>query len=289
MKKLLLSLGVFASFAVTAQVDTLSGHFQSGPTYYTTSGGEYVAGTNEYDDKAKMQLFDAEYGVTGAGTITNVLVAVAVKEDAGGDIKVKLWENNAGAPGAELGSVTFPLSQIDTAIANYQFGLGFFYNVNATFSVAIPTNGSFWAGIELPAVGPDAVGLWTTDVGFADSTTHVGEFWSDDTFHSFGDPANWGLGVALAVFPVVNLQAGIAEEEMGAVVYPNPANDVLNFKLDVNASNFEVVTMDGKVVVSENVNSNIGSVNISDLESGMYMYVIKTENGSKATSTFVKK
>lgn len=290
MKKLLLSIGVLASISLNAQVDTLNNHFTSAPTVYATAGG-YVSGNNEYDDKAKMQLFDATYGVTGAGSITNVLLGVALKNDAGGSFKVKLWDNNAGVPGAEIGSVTIPLAQVDTAIAAFGFGTGFFYNVNASFSVNIPASGSFWAGVELPAPGNDTIALYSSTGGFVDSLTHVGEIWSDDTFHTFGDPNNWGLGIALAVFPVVNIggAAGIAEQEMGAIVFPNPANNTLNFKLDTKAVSFDVLTMDGKLVASSTVNATLGSIDISSLESGMYMYAITTENGAKATSTFVKK
>lgn len=290
MKKLLLSIGVIASLSINAQVDTLNAHFTGTPTIYSSASGT-VSGNNDYGDIAKMQLFDATYGVTGAGSISNVLLAVALKNDAGGSFKVKIWENTAGAPGAEIGSVTVPIASVDTAIASYTFGAGFFYNVNASFSLNIPANGSFWAGVELPT-GNDTISLWSnTDADFADGATHTGEFWNDATFHTFGDPANWGLNISLAVFPVINIggSAGIAEKELGATVFPNPANNTLNFKLDAKAVSFEVLTMDGKLVASSTVNATQGSVDISSLESGMYMYAITTENGAKATSTFVKK
>lgn len=295
MKKNLLLFGACLAFnvALFAQVDTLNNHFTGTLSLYSSQGGGYTTGNNGYGDIAKMQLFDGNYGVTGSGTITNVLLAVAIKDDAGtgGTFKVKLWENNAGAPGTELGSVVVQMAQVDTAVAAFQFGTGFLYNVNAQFNVAVPTGNAFWAGVELPT-GNDSIALYCTKNGdFPDAETHTGEFWDDGSFHTFGDPQNWNSKIALGIFPVVNFGSGVglSENQLGASVYPNPAKDALNFKLNENASAIEIITMDGKVVVSNKVNSTAGSVDISALENGMYIYNITTDKGAKSTGTFVKK
>jgi len=168
------------------------------------------------------------------------------------------------------------------------------YNVYATFTppIAIPANKTFWAGVVLPTTDDtgDTLALVTnTDGDFADGLTHTGEFWSDDTFHTFADPGNWGLNIALAIFPVVNMVAGIEENEISVSVYPNPASDVLNIKLNENASSVSILGMDGKVISTETVNSNTVSVNVSNLVSGVYFYQVVTENGTAIRNTFVKK
>lgn len=294
MKKILLSLaGMFsASLIVNAQSDTLSDHFTSAPTIYLSDNSGYIPGNNGYGDIAKMQLFDSTYGVFQSGNITNVLLAIALKNDAGGSMSVKVWENNAGQPGAELGSVTFPLAQIDTAISAYQGGLGFIYNVNAQFNIPIPANRSFWAGIALPTTTGDTVSLFctTNTMPSADSLTHSGEFWNDTTFHTMGDPGNWNFGVALAVFPVINgISSSLIEYTNNYMVYPNPAIESLHFQLEENVSEVSIKSLNGKIVSSKVINSKFGEINISELSSGMYLYEITTETGKILINNFVKK
>lgn len=294
MKKILLSIGVvLTSISLNAQVDTLTEFFTGTPKIYGASGGGTIGGNNGYGDLAKMQLFDSTYGVTGGGAITNLLLWAPIKTGSTGTFRAVLWENNAGVPGAELGSVTLPLSSVDTAFANVMIAeMAVGYNVSANFASAIPipANGSFWAGVVLPASAGDTLGLMTnTDLDFADALTHTGEFWSDGTFHTFGDTTNWDLQIALSVFPVVEFEAGVNENTINASVYPNPANDVLNIKLTENATSVSILGMDGKVISTESVNSNLVAVNVSNLVSGVYFYEVVAENGTVVRNTFVKK
>jgi hypothetical protein len=296
MKKILLSIGVVLSAAAAnAQVDTLTEFFTGTPTIYGAQGGGYVAGNNSYDDRAKMQLFDGTHGVNGGGSITSLLLWAPAKSDAGtgGSFRAVIWANNAGEPGAELGSVTIPLSQVDTTAAGTmvaEAAVG--YNVVATFSssIAIPANGEFWAGVVLPTTAGDSLGLVTnTDGDFADAVTHTGEFWSDGAFYTFGDPNNWGLLIAIAAYPVVNFQVGLTENEIVSSVYPNPASEVLNINLKANATSVSIISMDGKVVSTQNVTSNTVAVDLSNVLAGAYIYEIVAENGTVIRNTFVKK
>ncbi|MCE2682531.1 MAG: T9SS type A sorting domain-containing protein [Cryomorphaceae bacterium] len=277
MKKILLSIGVVLSAAAAnAQVDTLTEFFTGTPTIYGAQGGGYVAGNNSYDDRAKMQLFDGTHGVNGGGSITSLLLWAPAKSDAGtgGTFRAVIWANNAGEPGAELGSVTIPLSQVDTTAAGTmvaEAAVG--YNVVATFSssIAIPANGEFWAGVVLPTTAGDSLGLVTnTDGDFADAVTHTGEFWSDG-------------------YPVVNFQVGLTENEIVSSVYPNPASEVLNINLKANATSVSIISMDGKVVSTQNVTSNTVAVDLSNVLAGAYIYEIVAENGTVIRNTFVKK
>jgi hypothetical protein len=297
MKKILLSIGVVLSAAAAnAQVDTLTEFFTGTPTIYTTAAADsYLAGNNEYGDLTKMQLFDGTHGVNGGGSITGLLLWAPIKLDAGtgGTFRAVIWANNAGTPGAELGSATITLSSVDTLATNTMVAEGAVgYNVAATFTspIAIPANGEFWAGVELPTTAGDLIALVTnTDGDFADAITHTGEYWSDNTFHTFGDAANWGVLCAIAAFPVVNFQVGLTENEIVASVYPNPASDVLNIKLKANATSVSIISMDGKVVSTQNVSSNTVAVDLSNVLAGAYIYEIVAENGTVIRNTFVKK
>lgn len=81
----------------------------------------------------------------------------------------------------------------------------------------------------------------------------------------------------------------VKENNLNVLVYPNPANDVVNFKLNGNATSVEIIGLDGKVYSSTSVNGNSTSVNVSELASGIYVYEIVAENGSITRNTFVKK
>ena len=84
--------------------------------------------------------------------------------------------------------------------------------------------------------------------------------------------------------------AGINEKTaLTANVFPNPATDVLNVNLKENMTSVSILSMDGKVVSSQVVNGTSTTVNVSDLNSGMYMYQITTTNGEVVTNSFVKK
>ncbi len=299
MKKSLLSMGAILALTVStslnAQVDTLNEFFTGTMTAYTTTAGGYVSGSNEYGDVAKMQLFDATHGVTAGGTITSVLLAMPFKADAGGSYTVAIWGDVAGAPGTvPLATVTKTIASIDTTFAAFTaLGLNAAYNVTATFTtpVAIPAGSKFWAGVILPVSAGDSVALLTnTDGDFADAITHTGEIWGDGSFNNFNSAWN-GLDVALAIFPVVNFVTSGLEENGNTTVsvYPNPANEALNFNLNGKASSISILSLEGKLISSTDVNGNFASINVSGLTSGVYMYQVKTSNGAVVTNKFVKK
>jgi hypothetical protein len=294
MKKLyFLAATLVLSLGATAQSDTLTEFFTGTPTIYGTAGG-YLAGNNEYGDLAKMQLFDATYGAPATGTINGVLLWAPIKADAGGSFDVVIYSDAAGAPGAVLGSTTIQLADVDTTIATgYSVAEGaVLYNVAAMFAVpvAIPASGSFWAGVVLPTAAGDTIALVSnTDGDFAAGATYTGEFWDDGSFHTFGDPANWGLNIALGIFPVVTSTVGLAVNSISANAFPNPASDVLNITVAEPMSTIAVVGMDGRTVISTSVSGTSTSVDVSSLVPGVYYYTIATEKGNIVRNSFVKK
>lgn len=74
--------------------------------------------------------------------------------------------------------------------------------------------------------------------------------------------------------------------------YPNPANDMVNITIPLNGK--AVVTVNdltGRTVANHSVDfvSNHTTVNISELQSGMYVFNVVYDNGSKSTFNVVKK
>lgn len=70
-------------------------------------------------------------------------------------------------------------------------------------------------------------------------------------------------------------------------VGPNPANDVvyINAKNNAIINSIEITDINGRVV--KNINDSVSQLNVSDLNSGIYLLKIKNENGV-GTSKFVK-
>jgi len=78
---------------------------------------------------------------------------------------------------------------------------------------------------------------------------------------------------------------GIEENEaINAVVYPNPASDVLNIKMNEEVASVVITALDGKVVAT----STSTSISVSELNTGMYLYTINSVSGKVSKGNFVK-
>jgi len=83
------------------------------------------------------------------------------------------------------------------------------------------------------------------------------------------------------------IERGDAIEETTSIensIYPNPASDFLNVTCE-NMKSLEIMSLDGKQLKKTNVSGNETQIDISDLDSGAYVYLIDGKRGGK----FVKK
>lgn len=81
----------------------------------------------------------------------------------------------------------------------------------------------------------------------------------------------------------------VGENQLDRIqVYPNPSNGILNIENAENSS-LEIVNILGEVVAKEAINTNMKSINISNLPQGNYFVRIATSNGLISKSvTLVK-
>lgn len=294
MKKIYTLALAMLAFGATQAQDTLSSHFTGTPTIYTTAAG-VVGGNNEYGDIAKMQLFDSNYGVATANDmiITDLLLWFVAKAPDEDSLFATIWEDANGAPGAVIAREKLMISDIDTASASLQAINGIAsYNVAVSFATpaAVPANQKFWAGIELPTNG-GFTGIYTnTDGDFADAATHAGEFWSDTSFHTFGDPNNWDLGVALAVFPVLTSNVSTANIELTEVAVYN-ANNTVIVENNANYTNgvINVISTNGTVVATQNITNTRTELNLNNLATGIYVVNAEFAEGVKTIKVAVSK
>ena len=117
-----------------------------------------------------------------------------------------------------------------------------------------------------------------TITGLAEDTTY---YWKIETYNCFGNTPSetWS-------FTTGSNTAGLNDNEFNDVkMYPNPANDLLNF--DTNSSeNIDVQIFDilGKSVLR--LEKVLNSINISELKSGIYFVQI-TIGAEKTTKKLI--
>lgn len=83
--------------------------------------------------------------------------------------------------------------------------------------------------------------------------------------------------------------AGIKEMiDLGVSTYPNPAQNVLNIDLKENIESIQIFSLDGKSIISQEVNAMNAKIDVSTLLSGSYIYKIKTIDGNTFSKSFIK-
>ncbi len=292
-------------------IDTIFDHFDNSlVTNYTATNAQqvpigYVAGHNDYGDKAKLQRFDAQYGVSGPGTITELLFLFFVKSgDTAGTLKASIWNDVNGKPGTIIGTQTFTIADIDTTD---------FTSIIFTNPVIIPANQIFYAGIEINYTSTGVTGLSTSNDptsgdapgltgDFADAITHTWDQFSDNSYVSFAtQPFAWGLDIALAIFPVISTTTGISNQPSelftGVKNHPNPFNGstTLDYELKKSVENVIITISDltGRVVSTYNqTNQTAGKQSViidgSELAAGLYNATINADGNSTSIRMIVK-
>jgi hypothetical protein len=93
-----------------------------------------------------------------------------------------------------------------------------------------------------------------------------------------------GVNVRIDAINITKVQSSsIDENAIISIVYPNPASDELNFKVNGKISSITINTLDGRVVK----NSTLSTIDVSTLSPGMYIYNVNVD-GKVAKGNFVK-
>ena len=101
---------------------------------------------------------------------------------------------------------------------------------------------------------------------------------------------NAGTTLWLDGFVLGATALGLDEEAaLTAKVYPNPTSTVLNVNTSSAVTTVSILSLDGKVLSTTNMNGTSTSVDVSTLTSGVYFYEIVAEDGNVIRDTFVKK
>ena len=109
---------------------------------------------------------------------------------------------------------------------------------------------------------------------------------------SSSDVGNWGMNTpAYVVIDELTPASSTSISEVSSMdfnVYPNPASDVLTISSRVENGTILVHNLIGEVVLSQNINSNINMLNISELPKGVYLVTV-SDGTESTTKRFIKK
>ena len=72
-------------------------------------------------------------------------------------------------------------------------------------------------------------------------------------------------------------------------IYPNPADDFINILSGKSMTRIEIISLLGQVMIGENAEAHSYKVNISELEPGMYVVKVLTQDGNTLYKQFLVK
>ena len=286
-----------AQYTTTATytIDARGYSFGTDVTYFTQGATTYTINNTTAAQK---------YNVTGTGiTVTDVLVLAGKAKSSAGTtmINAKIFSENATtkAPNAQMGVTA--MKALNT------FTTGTSYNV-LTFGTPVSiTAGNFFAAIESPSIGgatKDTLAILSSKLGCS-STDSLS--WTYVTYNpavvapAWGSViSNFGSNLDLAIFPVLNITTGLSSVSKGdltlSAAYPNPANNevAINFALSqASKVQIEIYDVTGKLVKTSKLDNlesgnHTTKLDVSNLNGGVYMYSVQSENAkmfSKFTVT----
>lgn len=103
---------------------------------------------------------------------------------------------------------------------------------------------------------------------------------------------NWTFIPSSGVYTETNcLTVGVdAQEEVDFNLYPNPATDVLNLQTDASISHISISDMAGRTVMAQSLNGATNArLDVSSMESGVYLLTVTDINGITTSNRWIKK
>ena len=257
--------------------------------YTLSNNGGYATGTNSAKFTEVAQRFDYTLGGWAFA------IFIPVYADAKGSATVKFYsiDGSTGAPNSLLGTtLAVPLDTMTKP------GYILFFTPDY---IQIPASG-FFSSLVLPTVTTDTLACYSSAISCV-ATNDLSWFKRNNTWYKFSDATN-GLNVQwdLMMEPVVTIVSGVSHQSNHDMFYltnasPNPAKDrtLIGYTLPVSAKvNFTVTDMTGREVFAKDFGfmaSGLHSIDldISNFNSGLYYYSIKTDNGFLTKKMIVNK
>lgn len=253
----------------------LGQHGSQTGAYVWSGGAGYILGHNTYGDNGWAD----KVPYTGSGTyLTDVLYYFSASGT--GNVNLKVWGVNAGAPGSVLAQKTVQISQLGTG------------GTPTLWSLTTPPtlNGNFF-------VGHDHTTLTNGDtVALMSAPTGTNTIWAKET-SGWIDLSTYSLDHGGAIIPVICNNTTTGEKEiLGTIndilVFPNPSNGTLNIALtEKKETTIEIYNLVGELVYTSGnpQNTQLFTINIDNQPNGIYFVNIKTENNITTKKVLIAK
>jgi len=271
--------------------DTVYSHFSGAPITYLFGPGDYLTGTNSYDDMAKLQYFNEGTGLPSQGYLTSVLIYIPYVSNSSGNFNFIIWNGDSTSitdtlkiVNIEITEVYANLDQVRSIDGAMQQGDTALYNYVVDLDIPIPAQSELWMGVGLPTSLGDSVAIASTMMGNSGySGNYCAEIWSDGTFSTMPDAWGASVDIALAIFPVYTSSLASTENSEnlnGYNLFPTESSDWINLTIsDASITSGVIYSPIGQKVDELNLNSGFNSFDIAKLNKGIYFLILKDVHG----------
>ncbi|MBP7497538.1 MAG: T9SS type A sorting domain-containing protein [Bacteroidales bacterium] len=245
-----------------------------------TPNGGYTTGTNEYGVAALAQYFK-DYNSAKTINGCRLYFGYATGEDFD-VIQIAIWADNNGQPAS-----VEPIYTFDTDIFTIKQAVAGKYYTDVEFTEPFSITGPFHIGFLIPQIPGDSIAVAAGPPGTGTGTNSsllIGETWYN-FLTAFGGSFNSDL----VIFPYIcGIESSIEDFNINNNfnIYPNPANDLLSVDINNNENNLQNISLynsTGKLIAtyynSDIINNRL-QINISDLNQGIYIINVYTDNGT---------
>jgi hypothetical protein len=301
MKKIYaLVAGLVLAGSVSAQTQIKDGGFEG---TFVTGSQVGVASNNVGGTTTNMTSLDWMGILKQAGTPITGAKSCQMTSVDDSTAAVTLYGAGAERKTSGFAQQTFKGSLSSATYANYTFQFKYTYapvGIDTAFALVQVLDSTKSGQAQILAQGialmPSAQASAIVKNATFQATGNPGTanrlvFMFGSSFSNFADDVPANLGSTLIVDDVQFTTGNVGIENVVATeskIYPNPTTGILNVEIsNANASSISIYNLDGSLVKTEVLNGMKGSINVSTLTSGMYIYRIATDKG-EVKATFVK-
>lgn len=229
----------------------------------------YFTGTNSNGNIA----FADYHSVSEPSSIEKIQMDFAYAYSSSGstNLSIGIWDNDginpADSPGTLLAETSLPYSQINSDIDNFS-------STEIILPTSILINGGFFVGFKNPENTSDTIAVYSNQV----DKINVNSAWfqdADQQWTEFSNPIPFNSPISLAIRPIICGTVGIQEPLLSNLqLFPNPGQESINiiFPSTEKAHRWQVISMDGSIVLSGQTSDSQIQLNCTELAQGIYIF-----------------
>ena len=182
-------------------------------------------------------------------------------------------------------STTPPWNSNCNAFKELLFDSSIFINANKFYTVMTSSSSfDFFSGVI-------SFIFWTDSCKVTEKPKwYTNGQWTEITVPNFNQPP-----LGLALFPILDTltyqgqnDISVISSEVQINIYPNPAENEINFSSSVEITKIEILNLLGQIIYTKDMKSTNTKINISNLAKGNYIAKTYTKKGVKTNKFVVK-